>query len=80
MSGTTLQCVVRSREGSETRKTAEVTGEGKSYLASLSKQLSAMQAEVNAVLTEMVDKERGQGARNGARQRGESENEGRGRC
>lgn len=69
MSGCTrvLQCTIRSQDGGEVQRTVEIKGEGKSYLRCLSEGLSAMQSDVNALLTEMVDKEKSQAAKSGAR-------------
>ena len=58
MSGKTLWCSVTGSDGIQTKKTAEIHGEGKAYLRSLSQCLSVMQAEVNEVLTEQVEKAR----------------------
>lgn len=72
-----LQCTVISREGRRVEKRTEVGGEGKSYLAGLSEGLRRMQGEVNSVLTEMVEAERGgKVARNGAGREEGSEGEG----
>ena len=82
MSTATLQCVIRSRGGGEVKKVAEVVGEGRSYLASLSDNLSRMQSEVNAYLTEQVEKEKGEKTgstappRRGSSDRSSSEDEG----
>ena len=51
-----LQCAIRSRDGDEFTESAEITGEGRSYLACLSDSLSQMQTEVNTVLTQLVEK------------------------
>jgi len=69
MSGCTrvLQCTIRSQDGGEVQRTVEIKGEGKSYLRCLSEGLSAMQSDVNTLLTEMVDKEKSQAAKSGAR-------------
>ena len=69
MSGCTrvLQCTIRSQDGGEVQRTVEIKGEGKSYLRCLSEGLSAMQSDVNTLLTVMVDKEKSQAAKSGAR-------------
>jgi len=69
MSGCTrvLQCTIRSKDGGEVQRTVEIKGEGKSYLRCLSEGLSAMQSDVNTLLTEMVDKEKSQAVKSGAR-------------
>lgn len=73
----TLQCTIRSRDGGEIQRTAEIKGEGKDYLKCLSESLSTMQSDVNALLTEMVDREKGQPANsNNARAEGSSDSEG----
>ena len=67
-----LRCVITSQaHGVETEKTAEIGGTGKAYLTSLSQSLSAMQGEVNQALTELVEKEKGQGQ--GAASKGTSD-------
>lgn len=53
-----LQCVIRPKRGDEIKKTAEITGDRKSHLSSLSANLSQMQSEVNAFLTELVEEEK----------------------
>ena len=54
-----LQCLIKSRGSNEEfRKTAEVVGEGKDYLKSLSSGLSQIQQEANAFLTVLVEKEK----------------------
>ena len=63
----TLQCTIRPQDGGEVQRTTEIKGDGKSYLRSLSEGLSAMQSDVNALLTEMVDKEKCQAVKGGAR-------------
>lgn len=65
MNGSTLQCVIRTKEGVEVKKSEEIWGEGKAYLTSLSDNLSRMQSDVNTYLTELVEKERGQAAKSG---------------
>lgn len=72
----TLQCTIRSRDGGEIQRTAEIKGEGKDYLKCLSESLSTMQSDVNALLTEMVDREKGQVANSNARAGGSSDSEG----
>ena len=73
----TLQCTIRPKEGGEIQRTAEISGEGKSYLACLSENLSAMQVEVNSLLTEMVEKEKAESSsKNGTRSEGDSGSEG----
>lgn len=49
-----IECVIRHKNA-ESRHTAHVHGRGREYLSSLSEQLNAIQAKVNAVLTELVD-------------------------
>ena len=71
-----LQCTIRTREGGEIQKSAEIRGEGKTYLSCLSENLSSMQTEINTILTEMVDKEKG--LKNGARRKEDSDSEGNG--
>lgn len=53
-----LQCVIRPRRGDEIKKTAEITGDRKSHLSSLSANLSQMQSEVNTFLTKLVEEEK----------------------
>lgn len=57
-----LQCVIRPRRGDEIRKTAEITGDRKSHLSSLSANLSQMQSEVNTFLTKLVEEEKAEKA------------------
>ena len=57
----TVQCVVRPKgegAGDEFKKTAEIAGEGRGYYSSLSDGLSQIQSEVNAHLTQLVEKEK----------------------
>ena len=61
MTTATLECVIRSKEG-EVKNAVEVKGEGRSYLTSLSNSLCRMQSDVNAHLTELVEKTRRQAA------------------
>ncbi len=76
-----VQCTVTSSEGRRVEKRADVVGEGKNYLTSLSEKLAAMQGEVNSVLTEMVEAERGRKmAGNGAESKENSESEGISSC
>ena len=72
----TLQCTIRSRDGGEIQRTAEIKGEGKDYLKCLSESLSTMQSDVNALLTKMVDKEKAQAAKSNARAESSSGSEG----
>ena len=58
MATAVLECVITTEGGKEVKKTAEVTGEGKGYLACLSESLCRMQPEVNAYLTQLVESER----------------------
>ena len=85
MNRATLQCVIRTKEGVEVEKSEEIWGEGKTYLASLSDSLSRMQSDVNAYLTELVEKERGQAAKSGLQPTGDSgegssDEDGKGSC
>ena len=67
----TLEFVVRTRGGEkEVKKTAEIAGKGKDYLCSLSANLSRMQSEVNAYLTQLVEKERAEKLGENQEQRG----------
>ena len=50
--------MVKSREGGEFQKMTEITGEERSYYSSLSTNLVQMQSEVNAFLTQIVEKEK----------------------
>ena len=59
----TLQCVVKSKEGDEFQKKTEMTGEGRSYYSSLSTNLVQMQSDVNAHLTQIVEKEKAEKAK-----------------
>ena len=73
----TLQCTIKPKEGGEIQRTAEIRGEGKGYLACLSENLSAMQVEVNSLLTELVEKEKAQSSsKNSTRSEGDSGSEG----
>ena len=72
----TLQCMIRPREGGEIQRTAEISGEGKDYLGCLSERLSAMQTEVNSLLTELVEKEKAQNLKSSATSEGDSGTEG----
>ena len=72
----TLQCTIRSRDGGKIQRTAEIKGEGKDYLKCLYESLSTMQSDVNALLTEMVDREKGQAANSNARAESSSDSEG----
>ena len=72
MNRATLQCVIRTKEGVEVKTSEEIWGEGKTYLANLSDNLSRMQADVNTYLTELVEKERGQVAKSGVQPSGDS--------
>ena len=56
MAGRLLHCTVTSGDGARTEHTAEIQGEGKAYLRSLSQNLASVQKAVNGVLTELVDK------------------------
>ena len=56
---TTLECVIRSKDG-EVKNVVEVVGEERGYLSNLSNSLCRMQSDVNAHLTELVEKARGQ--------------------
>lgn len=49
-----IECVI-GHKNAESRHTAHVHGRGREYLSSLSEQLTAIQAKVNAALTELVD-------------------------
>lgn len=53
-----IECVIRHKKV-ENRHTAHVDGRGRDYLCSLSEQLSALHARVNAALTELVNNEKG---------------------
>lgn len=72
MNRATLQCVIRTKEGVEVKTSEEIWGEGKTYLANLSDNLSRMQADVNTYLTELVERERGQVAKSGVQPSGDS--------
>lgn len=53
-----LQCVIRPKRGEEVKRTAEISGDRKSHLSSLSANLSQMQLEVNTFLTKLVEVEK----------------------
>lgn len=71
-----LQCTIKSRDGGDIQRTAEIKGEGKDYLKCLSESLSTMQSDVNALLTKMVDKEKAQASKSNARAESSSGSEG----
>lgn len=53
-----LRCTIHPKEGAAIHKSSEIVGEGKDYLSCLSEKLASMKSDVNAALSEMVEKEK----------------------